>query len=215
MLTTTKVTKDPETFQDPKNEGSGVITSDSLAAQSVSQGGSFAENTGARGVMGQTAGSTTTNTTDTSGATVLNPAPTAEAREASEGWSENAQLNAGRELGSGAGPTFSATASGGGSGGLPPVSSGQGAAAPSYASHPAPSMGDNFMPKGQNLQEGGVPTDAPNASFTTDIGGQNDPGRAALGGFEAGNVPVSGGAGARDQKVTGEGQYSNLDETNA
>jgi hypothetical protein len=76
-------------------------------------------------------------------------------------------------------------------------------------------MGDNFQPKGKNLQEGGFDSNAPNASFTTDIGGENDPGRAALNQIEASNVPVSGGAGARQQQVTGNGQYSNLGETSA
>ncbi|RMX99345.1 hypothetical protein D0867_12129 [Hortaea werneckii] len=211
-----KVTKDPSTFQDPKNEGPGVVTSDSLAGQSVKEGGSFAANSDARGPMGQPSSSTTTNTTDTSGATILGAAPTAEAREASDGWNESAQLNAGRNLGSGAGPTYSTQASGGAGGaGLPPPGSGQGAAAPGYASHPAPSMGDNFLPKGQNLQEGGFSSDDPNASYTSEIGGQNDPGRAALGAFEARDVPVSGGAGARGQNVSGEGQFNNLDETSA
>lgn len=211
-----QVTKDPSTFQDPKNEGPGVVTSDSLAGQSVKEGGSFAANSDTRGPMSQPSSSTTTNTTDTSGATVLSAAPTAEAREASAGWNESAQLNAGRNLGSGAGPTYSAQASGGaGDAGLPPPGSGQGAAAPGYASHPAPSMGDNFLPKGQNLHEGGFSSDDPNASYTSDIGGQNDPGRAALGAFEARDVPVSAGAGARGQNVSGEGQFNKLDETSA
>ncbi|TKA71998.1 hypothetical protein B0A55_07665 [Friedmanniomyces simplex] len=38
---------------------------------------------------------------------------------------------------------------------------------------------------------------APNASFTTDIGGKDDPGRAALGGMEARNARGAGGEGAR------------------
>lgn len=32
---------------------------------------------------------------------------------------------------------------------------------------------------------------------------------------EESNVPVSGGAGARQQNVTGQGQFDNLDETSA
>lgn len=175
------------------------MTSDSLAGESVKQGGSFAANSSSREPMGQPSSSTTTNTTDTSGATTLGPAPTADAREATEAWSEGAQLNAGRNLNSGAGATYAATASSGvsGSGGV------------------GGSVGEASQPKGQNLQEGGFSSDAPNASYTADIGGKNDPGRAALGAFEASGAAPSGGAGARDQKVTGEGQFSNLDETSA
>jgi len=230
----TKVTKDPETFNNPKNENPGVVTSDSLAGESITSGGSFGANSDSRGPMDQPSSSTNTNNTDVSGATKLDAAPSADAREAQEGWSESAQLNAGRELGSGGGPTYSDQASGGslgstsggtlggssggGSQNTNPSStgsSGQGAAAPGYTSHPAPSMGDDFKPKGQNLQEGGFSSDDPNASFTTDIGGKNDPGRAALEGMQARDASAAGGAGPRESKISGDGQYDALDESAA
>ncbi|KAK5124797.1 hypothetical protein LTR85_001510 [Meristemomyces frigidus] len=239
----TKVTKDPETFNNPKNENPGVVTSDSLAGESITSGGSFGANSDSRGPMAQPSSSTNTNNADVSGATKLDAAPSADAREAQEGWSESAQLNAGRELGSGAGPTYSDQAtggslgstSGGGSGSsstgggsgsgsenTDPSSSstssggsGTAAAAPGYTSHPAPSMGDSFAPKGQNLQEGGFSSDDPNASFTTDIGGENDPGRAALQGMQARDASAAGGAGPREGKISGDGQYDTLDEAAA
>ncbi|CAK4030584.1 Hypothetical predicted protein [Lecanosticta acicola] len=207
----TKVTKDPQALNNPKNENPGIVTSDSLAGESIKEGGSFAANSDARGPMDQPSAGTTANTTDTSNATRLEPAPDAEARAATSEWSENAQLNAGKTLGkeSGVGPTYNAAV------GDASNSSSVAGPAPGYASHPAPSMGDTFAPKGKNIQEGGFDSGAPNASFTTDIGGKNDPGRVALGRMEESNVPVSGGAGARQQNITGDGQFDNLDEASA
>lgn len=223
-----QVTKDPQAFENPKNENPGVVPKDSLAGESIQGGGSFAANSDARGPMGQPAASTTTNTTDTSNATKLDPAPDAEARAASGAWQEQGALNAGT---AGKGPTYVGGGGGIGAGttqassassssGQQQSSGSSGAAtagtAPGYASHPAPVMGDNFKPHGKNITEGGFDSNAPNASFTTDIGGQNDPARVALGGAEAQNVPVSGGAGARSQGPGQEGgQYGNLDETSA
>lgn len=214
----TKVTKDPQAFNDPKNENPGVVTSDSLAGESITDGGSFGANSDARGPMNQPSSSTNTNTTDTSSATTLAPAVDAEARQAQEGWSETSQMNAGSSLSkeSGSGPSYSAAAGGsentrpsGGSG------SAQGSTAPGYASNPAPSTGDDFKPKGESLQEGGFDSDAPNASFNTDIGGKDDPGRAALGKMEASDVPVAGGAGPREGKISNDGQFDALNETSA
>ncbi|KAF2169872.1 hypothetical protein M409DRAFT_20286 [Zasmidium cellare ATCC 36951] len=183
-----KVTTDPETLQNPKNENPGVVTSDSLAGESIQQGGSFAANSDARGPIGQPSYSTTTNTTDVSNATRLDPAPDAEARLASSEWSEAEQLNAGSKLGkeSGVGPTYNAS-----------VSS-------------STNQGDNFAPKGKNLQEGGFDSSAPNASFNSDVGGKKDPGRVALGQFEQENVPVAGGAGPRQSQIDGESSFDKL-----
>ena len=49
--------------------------------------------------MDQPSKSVNTNTTDTSGATQLDPAPDAEARQAKNDWKEETQLQAGSELG--------------------------------------------------------------------------------------------------------------------
>ena len=86
---------------EPKNENPGVVTSDSLAGESIKSGGSFAANSDARGVMDQPSSSTNTNNTDMSGATTLDAAPNADARDAREAWSESLQLNAGSQLSSG------------------------------------------------------------------------------------------------------------------
>jgi len=208
-----KVTTDPESFN-TKNENPGVVANDSLAGESIQDGGSFAANSDYRGPLDQPARSLTANTTDTSNATKLDSAVSAGVREEQDEWRENQQLNAAGTLGgkeSGVGPTYNKTVSGA----TNQSGSGQGAQAPGYAAHPAPSMGDNFQPKGKNLTEGGFDSDGPNASFITDIGGKNDPGRAALNAMEASNVPSAGGAGPRETQVSGDGQYSALDETSA
>lgn len=158
-----QVTTDPETLNNPKNENPGVVTSDSLAGESIQEGGSFAANSDSRGPIGQPSYSTTTNNTDISNATRLDPAPDAEARLASEQWSEAGQLNAASKLGkeSGVGPTYNASVG---------DSTNQSAVDPS-------------MPKGKNLQEGGFDDSAPNASFNNAVGTKKDPGRAALNKF--------------------------------
>jgi len=83
---------------DFKNESVGVVTSDSLAAESLQGDGSFGEGNPKAGVSGQPSKSTTTNTTDTAGATRLAPAVDAESRDAQQQWSETSQLNAGKSL---------------------------------------------------------------------------------------------------------------------
>ena len=200
-----KVTSDPRTQSAPKNENPGVVTSDSLAGESITGGGSFGANSDARGPMNQPSASTNTNTTDTSGARTLDAAPDAEARLAQEGWHETSQLNAGSSLSGqssgGAGPTYSAAVSGAGGENVNPASGAGSAQA--------------GAPKGQNLQEGGFSSDAPNASFNTDIGAKNDPGRAALGKMEASDVPVGGGEGLRQGQISKDGQFDALGETSA
>jgi hypothetical protein len=105
-----QVTTDPASKQEIP-ESVGVVTSDSLAGESLKEGGAFGEGNPHAAASKQPSAGTTTNNTDTSGATVLPPAVDAESREAQEGWSENAQLNAGKGLGkdAGVGPTYNAT----------------------------------------------------------------------------------------------------------
>ncbi|GIZ40577.1 hypothetical protein CKM354_000391000 [Cercospora kikuchii] len=181
-----KVTTDPASQNNPKNEAPGTVTSDSLAAESVNAGGSFAENSDSRGPSAQPSYSTTTNTTDTSNATKLDSTTSASARG-----NQTTQLG-------GTGSSSSTTATGN-------------ASAQGHSSY-AQSVG---QPKGQNLQEGGFDSGAPNASFTTDIGGKNDPGRVALNAAQEKNVPSSGGAGPREGQVSNDGQFDSLGETSA
>lgn len=73
----------------------------------------------------------------------------------------------------------------------------------------------HLKPKGRNLQEGGFDSDdAQNASFTGEVGTENDPGRAAEQKMQRANVQVAGGVGnGLGQKgvETGGVGYGNLE----
>jgi len=76
----------------------------------------------------------------------------------------------------------------------------------------------SLKPKGANVTEGGFQGDEPNASFHTDIGSENDPGRAALNRLERTNFEsaVDAGAPTRQQGVDqSTGGYEGLKETDA
>ena len=161
--------------------------------------------------MDQPSRSTNTNTTDTSNATKLDPARDAEARQSGV---ESSKLNEGSGA-DGKGPTYNIAGGGigaGGSAGGPTASSGNAAASSGGALSSASDGTGNLQPKGKNITEGGFDSDAPNASFTQDIGGKNDPGRVGL---QQQDVPVSGGAGPRQDQVTNDGQFDALGDTEA
>jgi len=213
-----QVTSDPAS-QNPKTESAGTVTSDSLAAESLSSGGSFASGNAA--ASAQPSKGFTGNTTDTSGATTLNAAPDAEARQSQEAWSEQGALNAGSGLGKDAGqgstyttPSDDAKSGADASSGEYNTSTGSGTntgAAPSYVNAGAGIVEDSQKPKGQNITEGGFSSDAPNASFNNDIGGKNDPGRLAEQKMQLHTAQSGGDAGGPRQKgVTGDGQFDAL-----
>ncbi|KAB8237368.1 hypothetical protein ETB97_001591 [Aspergillus alliaceus] len=203
----TKVTTDPEASRNPIQESSGPVAGDSLAAESATKGGTYSQNRGAQplGVAGQ---QSTLNTKDTSSATELPSAPVGAAREnldrqerypealggqgdysgphsqsgyvggataakqQQQGARQPQQSNASQNQQRG-------TASASGSGYHNQSNTGT---APSYAEDV---VGDfsSKKPKGQNLKEGGF-DNSNNASFTTQIGSENDPGRLATKGFQ-------------------------------
>ncbi|KAF4555018.1 Hypothetical protein D9617_3g020870 [Elsinoe fawcettii] len=215
----TKVTSDPETVNNPVSEGAGVITSDSLAAESLSSGGDFGSTTGAVASK-QPSKSTTTNTTDTSNATELAAAPDADARLAKESWSETAQLNAGREI------TENNAVFGGRTGGSsgPGVAGGNANAGVTATTNAASGAGERgaaeqgnglFQPKGANLTEGGFDGNEPNASFNQDIGGSKDPARVALQGLQKKDAQQAGSGGRTDEKLSNDGQFDVLKDASA
>jgi len=78
--------------------------------------------------------------------------------------------------------------------------------------------GGSMKPKGANLTEGGFEGDEPNASFNTDIGSDNDPGRAALNRLQrqTHESALDAGAPTRQGEVQqGTGGYDPLKETSA
>jgi hypothetical protein len=164
-----------------------------LAAESTRAGGAFKENPNSepQGVAGS---NSTFATTNTSGATRLDPASDAEARMAQDDWAEEKILSSG----------FSPS----GTSGARKSGEEQSRAAGQHQ-HKA-------KPKGFNLQEGGFESDdQKNASFTSEIGSKDDPGRAAETTFETRNA-AAGLSSPTQKKISDDTPYRNLaSETSA
>jgi hypothetical protein len=80
--------------------------------------------------------------------------------------------------------------------------------APSYVTS---QFVDEGGPKGKNLKEGGFESiDQNNASFTSEIGGKNDPGRLAEASFQKVNA-ASGGVPPKQSGGSGDSAYEALD----
>ncbi|KAF2798191.1 hypothetical protein K505DRAFT_296976 [Melanomma pulvis-pyrius CBS 109.77] len=188
-----KVTTDPRSKQEIP-ESTGLITSDSLAAESLKNEGGFGSGNPHAAASKQPSKSTTSNITDTSNATRLAPAVDAEAREAQDGWGETSQLNASHSLSNSAPATDDA------------VSGGYAGAADAER---APG---ELRPKGKNITEGGFDDGAPNASFNNVVGGRKDPGSLAEEKFVRENAKVAGGGGGTgDGELTGESGFDGLE----
>lgn len=84
--------------------------------------------------------------------------------------------------------------------------------APGYVAGIESEPAQNGKPKGKNITEGGFDDDpSKNASFTSDIGDKNDPGRLAEEQFQTSTQTSAGGKGPRQHEITGDSQYSILD----
>lgn len=170
------------------------MPNDSLAADSVRGGGSYAENRGSQ-PLGVSGSQSTLNNTNTSGATTLPSAPVGTKREDINRQERYPEALGGQgdfpgahvpETGYVGGPTAAKHEHGN----EYPASSKLGAAgdtyhskynagaAPSYTHDMTENLGDQ-KPKGKNLQEGGFGSDLPNASYSSDIGSKQDPARGA------------------------------------
>jgi len=205
----TKVTDPTQTI----NESTGAVASDSLAAESTRSGGGFSSNPNST-PLGVSGSNSTFANTNTSGATRLDPASDAETRMAQEDWAEE------RKVGSGA--TSYPNAAGGQSKALAVEdttgsyqtggNTSSAGTAPSYVN----SQGrDESGPHGKNVTEGGFESnDRKNASFNGDIGGKNDPGRAAISGFQRANAE-GGGVPPKQAGGLGESGYDVLGDTEA
>lgn len=218
---------------DPKVEKPGHITSDSLAAESLSSGGGFAANIdGKTSASSVPSGSTTANVADTSGANVLPPAPSASERQTGSAREEpstpasraDVPASALGSSASTAGVTQPSSSTSGSSSGASGATRGgpsdAGAAPSAYSS--AGGSEENLKPKphGTNITEGGFDADAPNASFNNEIGGKNDPGRVAEQAFDSSNAKSgadAGFAGAYAAKETGsdKGGFEKLNSSEA
>lgn len=191
-------------------ESTGAVANDSLAAESTRADGGFASNRGSepQGVSGS---NSTFANKNTSGATRLDPASDAEARQAEGDWAEEKKLGGtgnrypdavgGQAKGLAVTDTQGSYETGG--------ASSNAGAAPSYV---ASQYVDGGGPKGKNLTEGGFESnDSKNASWNQDIGGKNDPGRLAEQKFERLNAGADSTAGQPRQKgVSGDNSYDAL-----
>ncbi|KAH8426284.1 uncharacterized protein LDX57_004031 [Aspergillus melleus] len=187
--TSTKVTTDPEASRNPIHESAGPVPNDSLAAESATKGGAFSEN---RNAQPDAAGSRAANA---SGATELPSARVGAARENLDRQEKYAEALGGQ--GDFPGPHMPKSGYVGGTTGAKKdlgigksqasgsgYSQYNGGQAPTYAADVTGQYADaaqygKAKPKGVNISEGGFGDDQPNASFNTDIGSENDPGRFA------------------------------------
>ncbi|KAL8638617.1 MAG: hypothetical protein Q9228_004250 [Teloschistes exilis] len=215
-----KHTSDPEAHQNPIREGAGAVASDSLAAESSRAGGAFSENRNSE-PLAVSGSSSTFNTTDTSGATKLAPAPDAAEREAKEAWREVPDEARGNSTGDdeykpsglrgGAAPGTEDGSSN--TSNEAQTSSSNAAQAPGYVSSVVSQPSLTGKPHGKNITEGGFESDDKNnASFNNpEVGGENDPGRAALQQFQNTTQTSAGGKGEQQYEITGDGQYDKLE----
>lgn len=222
----TKVTNDPAS-QQPIEEPSGPVASDSLAAESVRHGGAFSENRGAE-PMGVSGNKSTLNTTNTSAATELPPASEGALREDRQRQEKYPEALGGQgnfpgahHSGYAGGPTAAkkemgmnageySTASGSGR------SKFDGGQAPSYVNDITPGY-QHTKPAGRNIHEGGFDADDKNnASFNSEIGSDQDPGRAAINKFQRTTAESGPDAGhPRQKKVDNQQPFQALDEQRA
>lgn len=165
--------------------------------------------------------------TDTSSAKTLAPSANAASRDQSSSDQTYSSSTGGQGAGSsntdgGSGGNSDSTTSGqnyassvGGSGGSSNATdeggSSNAGAAPSYVSdvtQPSGTFGQD-KPKGKNITEGGFEGEA---TPTTDIGSENDPGRQGEGHFQRVAQSASGGTGPNQGMQSGEQPYSVLQE---
>ncbi|KAJ5793733.1 hypothetical protein N7457_000332 [Penicillium paradoxum] len=221
----TKVTTDPRAQQEPIREPSGPITNDSLAAESIRQGGAFSSNRGAE-PMGVSSEQSTVNNTDTSASIKLPSAPTAchrQDRHIEQKYPENMcgqgnfpgthLSNSGYSGGSTAAKKEMGISTG-------EYSTASGSGRSQYSAGLAPSnandmAGDNqhSTPGGRGVEEAGFPSDdAKNASFASEIGSDQDPGREALNQFQRSNAHSAYDSSRPQQKgLSTETPYGHLE----
>ena len=174
-----------------------MVVSDSLAAESTREGGEFSENRNTQpvGAKGSTPTSANTNT---SGATKLDPAQDAEAREANS--KKQTKISSSSSSTEKKSEGFRAPGTSGGS------EHSHAGVAPSYVNS---QFVDHGKPKGKFLIEDDE-LHGKNASFNNEIGTKNDPGRLAEEKFAQQNAKKEGNsAGMPKQAGYGDdNQYS-------
>lgn len=197
-----QVTSDPRSETNPVEEGTGIITSDSLAAESLRSGGDFAANESRKpGITDQTSKGFTGNTTDTSGARRIDGDSTGEDPDTTQ-----ASLDADQKLGkdAGVGPTYSASAASKGTN----SDSSAGVAPTIYQDNVDERV---YQPKGEGLEEGGSITGQEKNTSYAPIGSKNDPSLLAEQKFQRENADQAAAAGYERGGTTDKGGFEQLD----
>ncbi|KAJ6109175.1 hypothetical protein N7486_001409 [Penicillium sp. IBT 16267x] len=216
----TKVTNDPRATQQPIEEPAGPVPTGSLAAESVRQGGAFNENRGAQ----PDDVSASQLKKPHSASTTLPSAPVGALREDRHAQEKYPDALGGQGNFPGAhlptsgyagGPTAAKQEMGMKTGNQAHASGSSkyyGGQAPSYVADVTDGY-HHTKPDGRNIREGGFwSNDAKNASFNSEIGSEQDPGRAAINKFQRSNAKSAHDAGVPRQKgVNPETPYDALE----
>ncbi|KAL3479790.1 hypothetical protein BJX99DRAFT_61518 [Aspergillus californicus] len=221
-----KNTSDP-TADRPVNEPSGPVTNDSLAAESASHGGAYSQNRGAEPI-GVNSKNTTTNITDTSSATKLPSAANAGNRGDPNYQKRYPDALGGQadypgphlpESGYVGGPTAAKKEIGVNKHEYPASqkmsqtqskASGSGYERQTRSQTAAAQKNHSSAAAGQGTNQGGFPDDPKyNNSFNSEIGSENDPGRAAELKFQRREAETSSAAaaGPADKTTGGDGTW--------
>ncbi|KAJ5247461.1 hypothetical protein N7468_002444 [Penicillium chermesinum] len=205
----TKVTTDPEAYQQPIDEPSGPVANDSLAAESVRQGGAFSQNRGAE-PLGVSGSKSTLNNTDTSAATTLPSAPGGVREDLGRQEKYPDALG-----GQGDFPGAHLPESGY-TGGPSAAKQDLGITGGRNSGQTSASGSNQYSSDNRGVQEGGFSGDYQNASFTSEIGSEQDPGRAAEQKFQRTNFESGPDVGGPRQKgVDNQNPYGNLADQRA
>ncbi|CAI7614064.1 unnamed protein product [Penicillium glandicola] len=178
----TKVTSDPRTEQRIE-EPSGPITNDSLAAESIRQGGGFSGNRGAE-AMGVSGNQSTVKNVNTSASIKLPSAPFGALRQDRHEEQKYPECVVGQ--GNFPGTHLDNT---GYSGGSTAAKKEMGIKAGEYSTASSSGGGSQSNEVISNIEKGGFPPDdAENASFKSELGSGQDPGRDAIRQFQHSNA---------------------------
>lgn len=177
----TKVTTDPRT-QQRIEEPSGPITNDSLAAESIREGGGFSGNRGAE-AMGMSGNQSTVTNTNTSASIKLPSAPFGAQRQDRHEEQKYPECVVGQGNFPGTHMDNSGYA-----GGSTAAKREMGIKAGEYSTASSSSGGSQFNDV-TDIQAGGLPSDdVKNVSFNSEVGSGQDPGRDAISQFQHSNA---------------------------
>ncbi|KAJ5826762.1 hypothetical protein N7447_003525 [Penicillium robsamsonii] len=201
----TKVTNDPRS-QQRIEETSGPITNDSLAAESIRQGGGFSANRGAE-AMGVSGNQSTAKNTNTSASIKLPSTPSGYQRQDRHEEQKYPECVVGQG-------NFPGTHldNSGYSGGSTAAKKEMGIKAGEYSAASG-SSGRSDQNDVASVQNGGLPSDnAKNVSFNSKVGSSEDPSRESINQFQRSNAGSAYSSGRPEQKrVDDQNQYGQLE----